>query len=754
MSISFDAAAKQFHLCNGNFSYIIRILENGSIGQVYAGAALRKNSAYPLLDPIPFPGFSNNDKTFTRFEYPANGNGDFRRPAFVVRFTEGAAVPEPCYKSHRIYAGKPGQPGLPSTYTEKDDEAATLELELLDAASGLRIILFYTIFAQYNCLARHVRFVNDGNKKITLENAMSLSLDLPDSRWNLITLTGAWAREFDIGDAPLRTGFQGIQSSRGISGAQTNPALILRRPSATENEGEALGASLIYSGNFIADVEVDQWDIARLRIGINPETFSWELAEGAVFDTPEAVLAWSGNGLNGLSQVFHELFRNRLARGPWREAERPVLLNNWEGTYFNFTEKKILEMAASARNLGAELFVLDDGWFGKRDDDHSSLGDWFPHKGKLPEGVAGLAQKVTALGIKFGLWIEPEMVNPDSDLFRAHPDWAIHIPQRPRTEQRNQYVLDMGRPEIVEHLFKVLSVILESAPISYIKWDMNRYITEPYSVALPPPRQGEFFHRYVLGVYDLYARLTGAFPEILFESCASGGARFDPGILGFAPQGWLSDDTDAVERLHIQEGASLIYPLSSMGAHVSAIPNHQTGRLTPLAFRAMVSFFGCLGYELDPTKFSAKEQEAVKKQIAFYKAHRRTFQYGNFYRLLSPLPGRSVINGPYPLNGRFAAWMTVSEDGKEAIVGVYKILSNPNQRPFRLKLAGLKNDADYQVTVWEEGGYSAEDKNLNCGNRGGDELMQAGLLLECTVHHSPKNGDFFSELFLLRKQGA
>ncbi|GHV60745.1 alpha-galactosidase [Spirochaetia bacterium] len=757
MPILFNAAAKQFHLSNGSFSYIIRILENLSIGQVYAGAALRPDGNYSLLDPLPFPGFSNNDKAFTRFEYPVNGNGDFRRPAFTVRFPEGlgeggealgSTVIEPRYKSHRIYAGKPELSGMPAAYTEKDDEAETLELELLDAASGLKIILFYTMFTQYNCLARRVRFSNGGNKKISLENAMSLSLDLPDSRWNLITLTGAWAREFDIGDAPLRTGFQGIQSSRGISGAQTNPAVILRRPSATENEGEALGASLIYSGNFIADVEVDQWDIARLRIGINPDGFSWELAEGAIFDTPEAILAWSARGLNGLSQVFHELYRNRLARGAWRDAERPVLLNNWEGTYFNFTEKKILEMAASARDLGAELFVLDDGWFGKRDDDHSSLGDWFPHKEKLPEGVAGLAKKVTALGIKFGLWIEPEMVNPDSDLYRAHPDWAIHIPQRQRTEQRNQYVLDMGRPEIVDHLFKVLSAILESAPISYIKWDMNRFITEPYSIALPPRRQGEFFHRYVLGLYDLYTGLTKAFPEILFESCASGGARFDPGLLGFAPQGWLSDDTDAVERLSIQEGASLIYPLSSMGAHVSAIPNHQTSRLTPLPFRAMVSFFGCLGYELDPTKFSAEEREAVKKQIAFYKAHRRTFQYGRFFRLPSPLRGRSNTNG------RFAAWMVISDDGAEAIVGVYKILSNPNQRPFRLKLAGLAGNADYQVTVWEEGGYSEEDKNLNCGGRGGDELMQAGLLLECTGHHSPKNGDFFSELFLLRKQGA
>jgi alpha-galactosidase len=508
-----------------------------------------------------------------------------------------------------------------------------------------------------------------------------------------------------------------------------------------ELAGEVLGLSLIYSGNFKADVEVDQWDITRLRAGINPDTFCWELKGGDSFDTPEAVLAWSNEGLNGLSRQYHELYRNRLARGAWRDRERPVLLNNWEGTYFNFTEKKILEMAGKAKDLGAELFVLDDGWFGKRDSDDSSLGDWWPHPGKLPEGVAGLANKVTALGIKFGLWIEPEMVNPDSDLFRAHPDWAVHVPGRPRTEQRNQYVLDMGRAEIVDYLYTLLSNIIGSAPISYIKWDMNRYITEPFSLNLPAKQQGEFFHRYVLGVYALYTRLTRAFPDILFESCSSGGARFDPGILGFAPQGWLSDDTDALERLAIQEGASLVYPLSSMGAHVSAAPNHQTGRLTPISFRGMVSFFGCLGYELDPTQFSDEDAGVVKKQIEFYKAHRKCFQYGRFYRLLSSVPGRN------PQRGRYAAWMSVL--GSEAIVGVYKILINPNRRPFRLKLAGLDPTAQYRVSVWEGGSFEKEDKELNCGIRGGDELMQAGLLLECV--DQPRHGDFFSELFILER---
>ncbi|MDR3284571.1 MAG: alpha-galactosidase [Treponema sp.] len=741
MLIQFDAKTRQFHLTNRAFSYILGIAENGVPVQVYCGAPLSAGRAYPLLDPIPFAGFSNNDKAIARFEYPAYGSGDFRQSAFSARFSDGGAVAEPRYQSHKICRGKPGIPGLPATYTENEGEAETLELELRDTPSGLTVILYYTMFAGANTLARRARFVNLGNGEVILESAMSLSLDLPDPRWNAVTLTGSWAREFQRDDVPLRPGFQGIASRRGVSGAQTNPALVLRRSGTTGYSGEALGVSLVYSGNFTIDVEVDQWDIARLRAGINPDTFSWSLEPGASFDTPEAILAWSDEGLNGLSSQFHRLYRSRLARGAWRDAGRPVLLNNWEGTYFHFTEPKILAMARAAKDLGIELFVLDDGWFGKRDDDRSSLGDWFPHRGKLPDGVAALARKITAMGLKFGLWIEPEMVSPDSELFRARPDWAVGVPGRERTEQRFQYVLDMGRREIVDHLFEVLSGIIGGADISYIKWDMNRFLTEPYSLSLPPERQGEFFHRYVLGVYDLYARLTRAFPDILFESCSSGGGRFDPGLLAFAPQGWLSDDTDALERLIIQEGASLIYPPSSMGCHVSAVPNHQTGRVAPLHFRAMTAFFGSLGYELDPATLTEAEWEAVKKQIAFYKTRRKTFQYGVFSRLVSPLDTDS----------RRAAWMVRSPDGDEAIVGVYKILSNPNQKPWRLPLAGLDSAAEYAVTVWEAGGYDETDAALNCGTRGGDELMRAGLLLECTLRNTPKPGDFFSELFLLDK---
>ncbi len=438
-----------------------------------------------------------------------------------------------------------------------------------------------------------------------------------------------------------------------------------------------------------------------------------------------------------MSEAYHSLYRERLARGAWRDEPRPVLVNNWEGTYFDFDEGKLLAIAGAAKDLGLELFVLDDGWFGRRDDDTSSLGDWSVYERKLPGGIGGLARKVEALGLKFGLWFEPEMVSRKSELFSAHPEWAVGVPGRPRTEFRNQYVLDLSRAEVVDHLFSAVSAVLASAPISYVKWDMNRSITEPYGLALGPERQGEFFHRYILGVYELYDRLTKAFPKVLFESCASGGARFDPGILAYAPQGWVSDDTDAIERLRIQWGASLCYPLSSMGAHVSAVPNHQVGRLTPLSTRAAVAFFGVLGYELDPTQLSEPEKAEIRGQVEFYKLHRGLFQRGRFLRLV----------GPYDGNGNQVAWMVVSEDRRKAIVGFYRVLNRPNPYPSQLRLRGLDPAVAYRVSAWLERGDGAE--RFNAGYRGGDELMGAGLLLGGDGWDQIKQGDFWSRIFVL-----
>jgi alpha-galactosidase len=449
-------------------------------------------------------------------------------------------------------------------------------------------------------------------------------------------------------------------------------------------------------------------------------------------------MAYSNAGLGAMSDAFHGLFRERLARGRWRDAPRPILLNTWEAAYFDFDEARLIAIATASRDLGIELFVLDDGWFGARDSDDSSLGDWVVDRRKLPGGIDALARKIEALGLRFGLWVEPEMVSERSRLFEAHPDWAVGIPGRPRTESRQQLVLDLSRPEIVDHLFGVLSELLASAPISYVKWDMNRTITEPFSLALPADRQGEFFHRYILGVYDLYARLTTAFPDVLFESCAGGGGRFDPGMLAYAPQAWTSDDTDAVERLEIQWGTSMAYPLSSMGAHVSAVPNHQTGRITPIEMRAAVAFFGVLGYELDPTALTDADRNAVSGQIAFYTEHRELFQRGRFVRL------RNSFDDD---RGR-TAWMVVAADRSRAIVGVYQALSAAAPGDERIRLRGLDPTATYRVSSWP-----TRDDPFVRGNavRGGDELTSVGLSVGPDRHVAAGIGDFGAWLFVLER---
>jgi alpha-galactosidase len=436
-----------------------------------------------------------------------------------------------------------------------------------------------------------------------------------------------------------------------------------------------------------------------------------------------------------MSDTFHRLFRTRLARGEWRDRSRPVLLNNWEGTYFDFDEERLVGIASVARDLGVELFVLDDGWFGVRDSDDRSLGDWVVDRRKLPNGIDGLVERVTALGIGFGIWIEPEMVNADSDLFREHPDWAIGVPGRPRTESRQQLVLDLGRTEVVDYLYDALAAVLGSAPISYVKWDMNRTMTETYGLGLPPERQGEMRHRYILGLYQLYSRLIERFPHILFESCSSGGGRFDAGMLAYAPQAWTSDDTDAMERLRIQWGTSLAFPLSSMGAHVSAVPNHQVARITPIATRAAVAFFGAFGYELDPVAMGAEERAQVGAQIAWFKAHRETIQAGRFLRLQSPFEG----------TGNDTAWMCVSDDARHAVVGWYRELSRPIPGPRSIALRGLDPAARYLVRVWPESDDTLVRRNTHV--RGGDELMSAGLFLDDVARESAMRGDFQARIF-------
>ena len=741
MPIAYTPETREFHLHNGRISYVMRVYDNGVLGHLHFGAPLAADRSHAYLTTPPFTGFANRVGDPVPFEYPTTGSGDYRIPAVTVELADGSTVLGLVYRDHRIVAGKPGRAAddrLPATYVEAEGEADTLEITLVDAPSGLHVALTYTIFADRPVIARSAVIRNEGRETVRLTSAMSATLDLPDARWERIQLSGAWARETHVITTPLRPGRQSVGSDRGTSSANHNPFLALRRATTTEEAGEVYALSLVYSGNFIAEAEVDPFDTTRARIGISPNTFTWTLEPGGSFATPEAIVVYSDAGLGAMSDALHGLYRERLARGTWRDAPRPVLINNWEATYFGFDEAKLLEIATAGRDLGVELFVLDDGWFGERDSDHTSLGDWSVDRRKLPNGLDGLGAKVEALGLKFGIWIEPEMVSQRSRLFEAHPDWAIGVPGRPRTESRQQLVLDMSRPEVVDHLFEALSAILSSAPISYIKWDMNRTITEPYSVGLAADRQGEFFHRHILGVYDLYARLTAAFPAILFESCASGGARFDPGMLAYAPQAWTSDDTDAIERLKIQWGTSLAYPLSSMGAHVAAVPNHQTGRITPLATRAAVAFFGVFGYELDPTRMSADEQRAIADQVAFYKANRELFQRGRFVRLRSPFDD----------GGDQAAWAVVAPDRSRAVVGYYQILNRPVPAAGRLRLRGLDPAKVYRVSGWPA---DADDLlfGANEGPRGGDELMQVGLSLFAERHAAAVWGDFHAWLFVL-----
>lgn len=737
MAIEWSAETREFHLRNDHVSYVIRVLENGSLGHVYFGAALAEGKSYGHLVPGEFFGFSNRLGQPVPLEFPSGGTGDYRIPALAVELPDGSGVVDLRYRSHRILPGKAGLPGLPSTYVDLGIEAETLEVTVADHVAQIEVRLLYTIYRDRPLVVRGARIVNSGRSAVVVRSAMSASLDLPDSDWEFLSLSGEWARECHVERLALRPGRQSVSSTRGASGHQHNPFVALTRPATGEELGEAYGFSLVYSGNFLLEAEVEPFGTTRVRAGINPDGFSWLLEPGVEFVTPEAVLAFSRAGLGELSDAYHRLFRERLAGGTWRDRDRPIVINNWEATYFDFDEPKLLAIASTAHDLGIELFVLDDGWFGRRDNDTTSLGDWQVNLSKLPGGLDSLARKVEDLGMRFGIWIEPEMISRQSQLFAQHPEWAIGIPTRPRTEGRNQYVLDMSRPEVVNYLFQVVSGILGSAPISYVKWDMNRNITEPHSPTLPAWRQGEFMHRYMLGVYSLYDRLTKAFPGVLFESCASGGGRFDPGMLAFAPQAWASDDTDAIERLKIQWGTSLPYPLSAIAAHVSAVPNHQVGRVTPLATRAAVAFFGVLGYELDPTTLSVEERAEIADQVAFYKQWRELLQRGRFLRLRSPFEG----------DRDEAAWMTVARDARSAIVGHYRILSRPNPGPQRLRLRGLDPAASYRVSTWPSAGPVAGGPGRPIV-LGGDELMAAGLVLESS-RSSAERGDFRARLYVL-----
>lgn len=711
MGIFFDSAKKIFHLKAKDTSYVMEIARDGYLLHLYWGKKVneyRHSNFLQLMDR----GFSGNpyqhkdDRTFSLDtlpqEYPQYGNSDFRKPGYQIQLENGSTVTDLRYDSHTIFKGKKPLAGLPATYIEKEEEAETLEITMIDALIGLKVVLSYSVFEQFNVIARSVKIMNDGDQSLKLLNVQSLCVDFREDDFDFLHLHGAHVRERHIERQPLRHGIQSIESIRGSSSHQHNPFIALLKKGTTENKGEVYAFNLVYSGNFLAQAEVDQFSSTRVTMGINPFDFSWKLESGEAFQAPEAVMVYSSDGLGSMSRTFHELYRSRLIRGNYRDKERPILVNNWEATYFDFTADSILEIAEAGKELGIELFVLDDGWFGRRDDDKTSLGDWFVDLRKLPKGLNHLASEVEANGMQFGLWFEPEMVSVDSDLFREHPDWCLHVPGRQSTESRNQLVLDFSREDVCKEITKRVSDILANMPISYVKWDMNRHMTEIGSAILPPDRQRETAHRYMLGLYKMLEEITAAFPNVLFESCSGGGGRFDPGMLYYMPQTWTSDNTDAVSRLKIQYGTSLVYPIASIGAHVSAVPNHQVQRITSITMRGDVAMSGNLGYELDLTKLSVQEKMAVKSQVAYYKEIRRLIQFGEFYRLKSPFEGNDT------------AWLFTNNDKTEVIVYYFKVLAEPAAPASVLKLDGIDVNKEYQV-------------NGTDIVYGGDELVYAGL---------------------------
>ncbi|MDA1477385.1 alpha-galactosidase [Bacillus changyiensis] len=713
MPIYTHDAEKLFHLQAGESSYILQIV-NGFPTHVYWGRKLDDTSSLTsLFSPRQSDGIDR-----LPLEYPQYGSGDFRSPAYQVRLADGSRITELVYKSYRLVKGKEKLQGLPAVYVENSNEADTLEIELTDSYSGVSVLLSYTAFSNLNVITRSARFIHYGQSTVYLERALSASIDFHDDQYDLIHLFGAWTREGNIERRHLAHGTISLDSRRGASSHQLNPFIALLRPDATEDYGDVYGLNLVYSGNFQAEAEVDQFDQTRVNIGLNSFDFEWKLEPNHAFQTPEAVLVYSPDGLGGMSRTFHRLYRTRLARGMFREKKRPVLVNNWEATYFDFNAEIIESIAKAGAELGIELFVLDDGWFGKRNDDKTSLGDWVENPAKLPKGLKDLADRVQRLGMQFGLWVEPEMVSPDSNLYRKHPNWCLHVKGRRRSLARTQLVLDLSRQDVRTYLYEQLSTLFRKAPISYVKWDMNRNMTEIGSPEWPADQQKEISHRYMLGLYELLETLTLEFPHILFESCASGGGRFDPGMLYYMPQTWASDNTDAVCRQKIQYGLSLVYPPSSIGAHVSTVPNHQIGRITPLKTRGDVAMMGAFGYEMDVRQFNDEEKEIVKKQILRYKEIRPLIQKGDFYRLKSPFAGNE------------AAWMFVSQDQQQAAIFYFRTLAKNHYVPKRLRLKGLQPDKQYKI---ERTGESF------CGNT----LHEAGLPLP-SLH-----GDFVSASFFL-----
>ena len=721
MAIIMNQAEQVFTLQTKRTTYQMKAGDYGILLHLYYGARVEDCTMDYLLHRKDV-GFSGNpyeageDRSFSLDtlpqEFPSYGVGDYRNNCVGVCQADGTRAADFRYVSWEIREGAHKIPGLPCLFDE-DETAETLVIFLEDAASSLKLELYYVVFADRDVIARSARITNGGKEAVRLEKMMSACLELPNGSWEAIHFHGRHAMERRLERLPLMHGTMEVGSRRGTSSHQHNPGVILCSPDATEEHGGCYGLSLIYSGSFSMEIEMDQMDSVRAVCGINPEFFEYRLEPGEAFDTPQLMMTYSGSGLGRMSANFHSIIRHNLCRGKYKFARRPVLINNWEATYFDFNEEKILSIARQASELGIEMLVLDDGWFGSRDSDNAGLGDWFVNTDKLKGGLTDLVTGINGLGMKFGIWIEPEMVNEDSRLYREHPDWALTIPGRKPCRSRNQLVLDMSRSEVRDYVFDSIAAVLKSANVEYVKWDMNRSICDVYSAVLPKERQGEVYHRYVLGIYDLMERFTSSFPNILFEGCSGGGGRFDPAILYYSPQIWGSDDTDGIERLEIQYGTSFFYPISAVGSHVSAIPNHQTGRRTPLATRGVVAMAGSFGYEMDLNLLTEDEKEAVKAQVEDYKKYYDLIHNGDYYRLTSPQG-----------DSGFTAWQFVSGDKTRTLLNLVITHVRANAPDLWFKLRGLDPEKRYRL---EENGriYS------------GSALMNAGISIPMIMGDYP-----------------
>lgn len=707
MAITFNETTRIFTLTTAHTTYQMQADAQGYLLHLYYGARTAGEMDYLLnYGDRGFSGNPNsagNDRTYSLDalpqEYPSLGTGDFRNYALNIENADGSQCCNPVYITHEIEAGKYTLKGLPFVRAE-ENEAETLKIILEDPVTKVELHLLYGVLEKEDIITRSVIIKNAGKAPVTVKKAQSACLDFLHGDYDLIKFHGRHAMERNMERMPVSHESIRIGSRRGTSSHQYNPGVILAGKNTNEDSGSCYGMLFVYSGNFLVEAEKDQYDQTRIQMGLTDELFAYPLEAGAEFTAPEVILSYTNKGLSRLSQQYHHCIMNHICQGKYVHANRPVLINSWEAAYFDFTGDTIVELAKEAKALGIDMVVMDDGWFGKRNDDNSSLGDWYVNEEKLGGTLTKLIERVNAEGVKFGIWIEPEMVSEDSDLYREHPDWAITIPGRKPVRSRNQLVLDFSRKEVRDEIFKRICAVLDQGNVEYIKWDMNRSLADIYAPNVT--------YDYVLGVYDFLEKLTNRYPDILIEGCSGGGGRFDAGMLYYTPQIWCSDNTDAINRTRIQYGTSFFYPVAAMGSHVSAVPNHQTGRVTSMHTRGVAAMSGTFGYELNPALLNAKEKAEIRAQLAQYREYQELIREGDYYRLSNPF------------QDNFAAWMVVSDDRSKALVSVIRLTAEANPSAAYVTLKGMEEDAFYREKTTGKV-YP------------GAALMEAGILLPAAV---------------------